>query len=661
MKQMNAAAGHAPLTDTRRSPSAALSGVGLTDVRWTTGFWADRFRHTAEVSVPSMGKLFQETERIKYLGNFEVAAGLVEGRYRGPTWNDGDYYKWLEAVAAIYAVIRDAKLDAMMDESIALIAKVQSPQGYIHTRVLIGEKGENPPKRFAEPLHFEMYNMGHLLTAACVHHRATGKTSFLDVAIKVANFLDQHYANPTSEHARHGVCPSHLMGLIELYRDTGDVRHLRTAERLVEMREKVVKGDDDNQDRIPFRQHTTAHGHAVRATYLYAGVADIYAENGDATLLTPLTKVWDDLVRTKLYITGGCGALFDGASPDGSEDQGNITRVHQAFGRSYQLPMETAHNETCAAVGNALWNWRMFLVTGDAKYADLLEWTLLNSVLVGVSLDGDKYFYTNTLRRTADEPHKLRMGRERQPFFSWFCCPPNAVRTLAESTSYAYAVGDDSVSTVLYGSSVLDTALANGAHIKLTQTTEYPWDGRIKITIDASHGPAWALRLRIPGWAKSATVLLNGQDTGIVAPAGEFIELKREWAAGDGVTLDLPMAARLVEANSHVEEARNHFAVVRGPIVYCLESSDLPAGIKLADIYVPPTAQFTPQPSTAGLDGVPSLAAHLIAKPSRDWNGLLYRDVEPEQPTPVDVRLIPYFAWGNRGTAEMSVWLPRIG
>lgn len=652
----------APLTDTRHSLRAALSGVGLTSVRWTNGFWADRFRHTAEVSVPTMRALFQDQERVRYMGNFEVAAGVKEGKYRGPKWNDGDYYKWLEAVAAVYAVNRDAELDRLMDKSVALIAKVQSREGYIHTPILIGEKTDPAAHpRFGDPLHFEMYNMGHLLTAACVHHRVTGKRNFLDIAIKVADFLDHHYAAPTPDQARHGVCPSHLMGLVELYRVTGDKRHLHTAERLVEMREKVVKGDDDNQDRIPIRQHTTAHGHAVRATYLYAGVADIYAENADETLLTPLTKVWDDLVRTKLYITGGCGALFDGASPDGAEDQSKITRVHQAFGRSYQLPMATAHNETCAAVGNALWNWRMFLVTGDAKYADLLEWTLLNSVLVGVNLQGDKYFYTNTLRRTQPEPHELRLPRERQPFFSWFCCPPNAVRTLAESSSYAYAAGKDSIAAVVYGSNTLATTLENGTAVRLTQTTDYPWDGKITITVDESAGPAWALRLRVPGWAKVANVSLNGQDTGIVATPGSFIDLKRDWSAGDTVTLNLRMPVRLVEANQHVEETRNHVAVVRGPVVYCLESPDLPGGVNLSDVCVPVSAKLSPVQGTSELEGVGALAGALVVRSAKSWGDELYRDVEPEASAPVDVRLIPYFAWGNRGTTEMSVWLPRCG
>ena len=651
----------APLTDTRKSPKAKLSGVGLTDVTWTTGLWADRFRQVAEVSVPSMGRLFQDTERAKYLGNFEVAAGVAGGRYRGPKWNDGDYYKWLEAVAAVFAVTRDETLDRLMDESIALIARVQAKEGYLHTPVLIGERAApDAPPRFGDPMHFEMYNMGQLITAACVHHRVTGKTNFLDVAIKVADFLDRHYSDPTSDQAKHGICPSHLMGLVELHRTTGEARYLQTAERLMEMRETVTKGDDDNQDRLPLRQHSTAHGHAVRGTYLYAGVADIYAENGDATLLEPLTKVWDDLVRTKLYVTGGCGALFDGASPDGSEDQGNITRVHQAFGRSYQLPMATAHNETCAAVGNALWNWRMFLITGDGKYADLLERTLLNSVLVGVSLAGDSYFYTNTLRRTLPEPHALRLPRERQKFFSWFCCPPNAVRTLAESSSYAYAVGPDSIATVLYGGNTLTTRLQDGAAVRLTQQTGYPWDGRVRIDVEYDGHFPWTLKLRIPGWARSHAISINGRLVADAVEKSGYVDLCREWKSGDTVTLDLPMPVRFVEANPHVEESRNHLAVARGPVVYCLESPDVPNGINVNDVCVSPDMKFAP--AADDVLGVGTLVGRAVARSSPAWPAdALYRDAAADTKKTIDVRLIPYFAWGNRGTAEMSVWLPRCG
>src|SRR5262249_19670862 len=296
----------------------------------------------------------------------------------------------------------------LMDEVIATIRQAQRADGYLHTPILIRQRnGESDAQPFQDRLQFEAYNLGHLLTAACVHHRATGKTNLLQVAVKAGDFLHAAFQKPTPELARIAVCPSHYMGLVELYRTTKDPKYLQLAKTLVDLRDRVPDGSDDNQDRIPFRKQTQAVGHAVRANYLYAGAADIYAETGDRTLLEPLLKIWDNLVATKLYVTGGCGALYDGASPDGAKEQKQIGRVHQAYGREYQLPNSTAHNETCAAVGNVLWNWRMLQITGEAKYADLLELTLYNAALAGIGLDGKSFFYTNTLRQLDRMPVEL--------------------------------------------------------------------------------------------------------------------------------------------------------------------------------------------------------------------------------------------------------------
>ena len=392
--------------------------------------------------VPTMGRLMQDTHRTRFLGNFEVAAGLVEGTHRGAKWNDGDFYKWLESAAATYAASHDPALGAEMDRIITLIARTQDSDGYIHTDVQIRQRAGEDIRRFSNPMDFEMYNMGHLMTAACVHHHATGKSNLLAVARKAADFLAIQFENPTPETARHGICPSHLMGLVDLYRTTHDRRYLDLAVKLLAMRDLVPNGDDDNQDRIPLKQQQHIVGHAVRATYLYAGAADIYAETGDKSLLPVLQSAWDDLVSHKLYITGGCGALFDGASPDGSPEQESITRVHQSFGRNYQLPQTTAHNETCAAIGSIFWNWRMLQITAEAKFADLVEQTLYNSVLAGVSLDGMSFFYTNTLRQLNPMPVDLRWNRRREKFTGCFCCPPNVVRTVAESATYAYLKSD---------------------------------------------------------------------------------------------------------------------------------------------------------------------------------------------------------------------------
>jgi DUF1680 family protein len=610
--------------------------------------------------VPTMGKLLMETERPRFLDNFLVAAGELDGRHRGPRWNDGDFYKWFEGAAAIYSMSRDEKLGRQMDQMIELLSRVQRPDGYIHTDIQIRQRNGEDVREFDNPMDFEMYNMGHLMSAAVVHHRATGKTSLLTLARRAADFLDKVFADPTPEQARHGICPSHLMGLVDLYRNTRESRYLKLAERLLNMRDLVSasgKGDDDNQDRLRFREHTTAHGHAVRATYLYAGMADILAETGDLSLMRPMQRVWDDLVSRKLYITGGCGALYDGASPDGTADQKIITRVHQAFGRDYQLPHSTAHNETCAAIGNVLWNWRMFLLTGEARFVDLVEHTLFNSVLAGTSLDGTAFFYTNTLRQLNPMPVELRWPRQRTKFMSCWCCPPNVVRTIAQIGTYAYAVSERGVYVTMYGGSRLDTTLADGSRIKLVQETEYPWDGKVRITVEEASGRELSMFLRIPQWARGATVSAPGGSKSATPQAATFHEVRRRWSGGDVIEIEFPMPARIVEAHPYVEEARNHVAVMRGPIVYCLESSDLPDGVRLLDLYLPATATLELQPLDNPLNVV-ALRTKALAVSQGDWSKQLYRDIADVVARPVEVPLIPYFAWGNRGPSEMTVWIP---
>ena len=641
-----------------KSPHGKLQTLDLQDVSWTTGFWADRARVLRENLIPTMARLMSESDRARFVGNFEVAAGLVEGRHRGPKWNDGDFYKWVEAGCIVLATHPDAALSAQLDELIALIAKAQQADGYIHTDITIRQKAGEDVKRFGNPMDFEMYNMGHLMLAGIAHHRATGRTSLLDVAIKSADFLCRQFESPTAEQARHGICPVHLTGLIELFRYTGEARYRDLAVTLLNMRDLVTRGDDDNQDRVPFRQQTEAVGHAVRATYLYTGAGDIYLETGDPSLLPPLKTIWNDLVTRKLYVTGGCGALFDGASPDGVEQQATITRVHQAFGRAFQLPNSTAHNETCAAIGSVLWNWRMLLITGESRFADLLEHTLLNSVLAGVSLDGTAFFYTNSLRQLHEMPAPLRWNRHRKHHINCFCCPPNVARTLAQANQYAYAKDDVNIYAIVYGSNTLDTSIAGG-RVRLRQETDYPWNGSIRITIDHSPEHPFSLHLRIPAWAGAATVRVNGAEERSQRPRpGSFYRITRQLKTDDVIELDLPMPARLMEANPLVEEARNHIAVARGPVVYCLESLDLPSDVRLLDVQLTPDASFTPAPRDKRLPGIEVLKGEALAARAKRWSEQLYRELSDEDPEPIDVRLIPYFAWDNRGEHEMTVWIP---
>lgn len=648
---MNALLLAAALAAPAAPPHAVVEPVGLADARWTAGFWAERFETCRTATVPHMGDLMAGTERSQFLHNFRVAAGLAAGRHRGPPWNDGDFYKWLEAAAAVHAVAPDPALARRMDEAVEVIAKAQRADGYLHTPVLIANRnGAAGAKPFADRLNFEMYNFGHLFTAACVHNRATGKRTLLDVAVKAADFLCRAFETPSPELARNNVCPSHYTGIIDLYRLTGDRKYLALAVKFLDLRDADAGGTDDNQDRIPFRKQTQAVGHAVRANYLYAGAADVYAETGDATLLAPLRSIWSNVVTRKMYLTGACGALYDGASPDGSKDQKSIARVHQAYGRDYQLPHSTAHNETCAAIGNVLWNARMLQITGDAKHADVVELALANAVLAGVSLDGKRFFYTNTLRQLDTMPAPLRWSRSREEWISCYCCPPNVARTVAQAHALAYGRSPGAVWVHLYGGSTLDTTLPDGRRVRLKQETRYPWDGAVKLTVETAGD--LVLHLRIPGWADGAT--LNGA----AVPAGRYATLRRDWKAGDVVELSLPMRPRLVEAHPLVEEARNQVAVTRGPLVYCVESPDLPAGVSVQSVVLPRSVALAPRFDRKLLGGVTVVEGRAEVAGDAAWGNELYREVRPAAPRPIDVKLIPYFAWANRGRSEMTVWLP---
>jgi len=641
-------------------PHAKVEPLSLAAARWTSGFWFDRFELCRTNMLPSMERLMTGTNYTHFLRNFEIAAGTTEGRYRGAPFNDGEVYKMLQGLSATYAAAPNDALRQQIDAIIAIIAKAQREDGYIHTPTLVKlRNGETNAAPFQDRHNFEMYNMGHLFTTACAHHQATGQTNLLAVAIKAAEFLNRTFAETTPEAARSSVCPSHYMGIIDLYRETGDKRYLELAKKFFDLRSQITDGGDDNQDRIPFEKQTTAMGHAVRANYLYAGAADLFMETGDASLWKPLEPIWRDLTEKKMYITGACGALYDGASPYGSKDQKNITRTHQAYGHNYELPNTTAHNETCANIGNVLWNWRMFLATGEARFMDVAELALYNSVLSGMSLDGTNFFYVNPLRTTDPLPTELRWQHQRVPYVSSFCCPPNLVRTIAGSAQYAYAKSADTIWVNLYGASELETELTGVGKVKLTQETEYPWNGRVRIKIVSAPEKEFTLKLRIPGWAKDAKIRVNHRPAAAgILPAATFAELRRAWKAGDTVDLDLRMETELIEANPLVEETLGQVAVKRGPVVYCLESVDLPKGVKPLDILLSPGMKIHARYDHRLLRGVAVLEGKALARSDREWTDTLYRELKPAQTKTINLRLIPYSVWANRGAHEMSVWLP---
>ena len=645
--------------NTPLSPYAKLRSVNIDDVKWTKMFWAKKLDLCHKVMIPNMWQLLKDSSISHAYANFLIAAGLEVGKHRGPPWHDGDFYKWLEAAAYIYAVTKDEKLDQLMDEVIDVIKKAQQEDGYIHTPVIIEQRLKGSKiEGFQNPHHFETYNLGHLMTSACIHYRATGKTTFLDVARKACDYLYGVYKEKPAKLAENAICPSHYMGVTDMYRTTGNTKYLELACGLIEIRNLVKNGTDQNQDRVPFRDQTKAVGHAVRANYLYAGVADVYAETGDESLLNALEKIWQNVVYQKMYITGACGALYDGASPYGVKIHEEIQLVHQAYGREYQLPNTTAHNESCATIGNVLWNWRMLNITGQARFADVLELGLYNGVLSAISLDGKRFFYINTLRQVNDLPFELRWSRMRELYISCFCCPPNIVRTIAKVSSYAYNISDEGVWVTLYGSNMLHTKLADGSKLRLTQETDYPWDGNVRITIDAPTKKRFSMMLRIPGWTTTAALKVNGQAIRDDLLPGKYVELNRIWSASDTIELDMPMEAKLIEAHPLVEETRNQVAIRRGPLVYCLESVDLPKGVKVTEVVIPRNIKLKPRFDELLNEKVVVLEGEAEVFEEGDWANKLYREAPVHEPERLGIKMIPYYAWGNRGMSEMTVWMP---
>jgi len=643
----SAGAGSRGVTNTSSSPYARLKSVDMDAVKWTRGFWAERFALCRNVMILGLRRALQNPRNAAVLSNFRVAAGLVRGRHRGTNWSDGDCYKWLEALAYVYAVIGDKKLARLMDEWIEVIAKAQAPDGYLSTNIQLTDK-----KRWQNTHHHELYNMGHLLTAACVHHRATGKESFLNIAKKLGDYLYRTFQPRPASLAHFGWNPSNIMGLVELYRTTRDRRYLELAGIFVAMRGSAPGGTDLTQDRVLLREETEAVGHCVCACYLYCGAADVVAETGDKALRQALERLWHSATTRKMYITGAVGAL-----PRGKSSRGDP--VHEAFGLDYQLPSRTAYNETCANIANAMWNWRMLALTGEAKHADVIERVLYNSMLSAVGVEGKDFFYCNPLSR---DGRKDGLARHHTPsrwsIHGCYCCPPSVVRTIAKLHGWAYSISAEGVWVNLYGGNVLETKLADGSPLKMAQKTDYPWDGKIAITMNEAKSGEFAVMLRIPGWADAASIKINGEGFAGPVEPGKYAAVRRKWKAGDVTELELPMAVRLMEAHPRVAELRDQVAIVRGPIVYCLESPDVPDGVRISDVAIPRNIKLVPRFEKDLLGGVTVLEGTACLIKEADWRDALYRKLEPDANQMVNIMLIPYYAWANRGVSRMTVWIP---
>jgi DUF1680 family protein len=417
-------------------------------------------------------------------------------------------------------------------------------------------------------------------------------------------------------------------------------------------------GDDNNQDHVPFRQEKEAVGHAVTAGYLYCGAADTYMETGDQSLLTALERIWDDVVRRKISIHGGVGPVPKGVSIRND-------KVHEAFDLAYSLPNRVAYNETCANIANAMWNWRMLQIRPDAKYTDVMEQVLYNSGLSGLGLDGDSFYYNNPLRRLGSDVPLAGWNEKhmRTKHIHCYCCPPQLTRTQAKLRKYFYSLGKDerALWINMYASTQLNTEFSDGTAIALTQKTDYPWDGTVDLEIESKG--EFVLYLRIPAWAKGSAVQVNGEDVSSVN-AGAYLKIARFWRKGDTVHLDMPMRVQMIQANPLVEQLRNQIAIQRGPIVYCLESVDLPKSVNILDVFVNEDARADAVFKPDLLGGVTALQVQARYVHDPEWSTApynaahLYKELRPQAEQKLNAQLIPYFAWSNRGPSQMTVWLP---
>jgi uncharacterized protein len=625
-----------------------------TSARITGGFWAARRRTNAEVSIASGTSRLAEAGN---LDNLRAAAGSTAADFAGDFhFQDSDVHKWLEAAAWQLADAPDDGLAAEVDEMIALLAAAQAPDGYLQTYYQV----KHPELRWRELGHgHELYCAGHLIQAAVAHHRATGRDGLLGVAVRFAAHIEDTFG---ADRAIHGVCghPEIETALVELYRETGERRWLDLAAYFVELRGHGTlepgfdRGHDRSpgrvywQDHLPVREARTVTGHAVRQLYLLAGAADLATETGDAELTAALVRLWEAMAATKTYLTGGVGSRYEG----------------EAFGDPYELPPDRAYAETCAAIASVQFSWRMALLTGEARYSDLIERTLYNGFLAGVGLDGERWLYVNPLQ--VREEYEARAGDQtarRTPWFRCACCPPNVMRLLASLPHYvASGSSGDGGGLQLHQYASGEYAAGGGT---VAVACDYPWDGRIEVTVtEAPADREWTLSLRIPAWA--GTYRLAGET--FTRPGDGWLRLRRSWRGGERVVLELPLAVRFTRADPRVDAVRGCVAIERGPLVYCLEQTDQPAGVRLDELAVacgtPPEAEHRPG-LLGGVTVVTARAAGLgdggAAAPG--WWPYAGAAASGEPPAPsgsdaLAITAVPYFAWANREDGAMRVWLP---
>lgn len=646
-------------------PGYPITPVPFTSVKVGDGFWGQRIKASREVTIPLAFSKCEESGRYK---NFEIAARQLAGentenvKVGGFSFDDTDVYKTIEGASYSLQTYPDKKLVAYIDSVLAIVKTGQESDGYLNTAWTMNPKhphGWHGTKRWekVEELSHEFYNLGHMLEGAVAHYQATGKRNFLDIAIRYADCVCREIGLGENQVDR---VPGHQiaeMGLVKLYLVTGDKKYLDQAKYFLDRRGKTSRKDAYSQAHRPVIEQDEAVGHAVRATYMYAGMADVAAITGDSAYLKAIDKIWQNIVSKKYYITGGIGATHSG----------------EAFGRNYELPNAEAYCETCAAIGNVYVNHRLFLLHGDSKYYDVLERTLYNALIAGVSLEGDAFFYPNPLAVAASAKYK------RQAWFGCACCPSNISRFIPSLPGYVYAVKDKNIYVNLFMNNTADL-LVGGRKVTLQQTTGYPYDGNIAIKVLNSAAKSFAMKVRIPGWAKGSvvpsdlytyvsgeamnyevkltdakgkTITLENADCQLTSDG--YFTINRQWKNGDIVTVSLPLQARMVGANKNVAADRGMVSVERGPIVYCAEWPDNAADVRT--FLLNPNTKFSAQPTTLTTE---SGNTYPITTLSTDNAQVLsYNKDGKLQVNDGKLTLIPYYAWDHRGQkGGMEVWLP---
>jgi DUF1680 family protein len=631
--------------------------VPFTSVKLTDNFWLPRLKTNAEVTIPASFARCESTGRVK---NFEMAAAHTGKFCTVYPFDDTDIYKTIEGASYSLRIFPNPELEKYIDSLIAIVGRAQEPDGYLYTARTIDPAhphswaGTQRWQKERELSH-ELYNAGHLYEAAVAHYQATGKTNFLTIALKNADLVCNTFG-PDKLH----VAPGHEiveMGLVKLYRVTGKQKYLETAKFFIEQRGHYNGYDSTSndewkngsywQDDKPVVDQTEATGHAVRAGYLYSAVADVAALTGDQQFLRAIDTIWDNVVSKKMYVQGGVGAVGDG----------------ERFGDNYELPNATAYNETCAAIAQAFWNQRMFMLHGDSKYIDVLEKVMYNGLISGIGLDGKSFFYTNAMQVKSTSNNEVE--RERSGWFVCSCCPTNLVRFLPAVPGYIYAQKEDQLYINLFMSSTANINIKN-TNVEIVQQNNYPWDGDLKFTVNPKSATDFTVRMRIPGWAHNEAMpsdLYNFQSDDnqqvVIKINGEIINynmengyavLNRKWKKDDKIEMILPMPVRKVVANNKLVEDQGKVALQRGPIMYCAEWVDNDG--RAANIILPDNTNFTSSFKPDVLNGVEEITAQVPAIIVDSVNN----SVKTVQQ---NFTAIPYYAWANRGKGEMMVWFPQ--